>query len=86
MESCWICRQNGLKFCDGNYVEVAAEDIQIDDLIGPSWLRLMGRKGSTTIDEPMVTGESLPVENQLVMQLSLHYQQQWDHSLKAESR
>lgn len=52
---------------DGNYVEVAAEDIQIDDLIRVR----PGEKiavdgiiveGSTTIDESMVTGESLPVE------------------------
>ena len=60
---------------DGNYVEVAAEDIQIDDLIpGPSWEKIAVDgtivEGSTTIDESMVTGESLPVENQLVMQLS----------------
>ena len=34
VESCWICRQKTAQVLrDGNYVEVAAEDIQIDDLI-----------------------------------------------------
>jgi copper-exporting ATPase len=52
---------------DGNYVEVAAEDIQIDDLIRVrpgEKIAVDGTivEGSTTIDESMVTGESLPVE------------------------
>ena len=51
---------------DGNYVEVAAEDIQIDDLIRVrpgEKIAVDGTivEGSTTIDESMVTGESLPV-------------------------
>lgn len=54
---------------------MAAEDIQIDDLIRVrpgEKIAVDGTivEGSTTIDESMVTGESLPVENQLVMQLS----------------
>ena len=52
---------------DGNYVEVAAEDIQIGDLIRVrpgEKIAVDGTivEGSTTIDESMVTGESLPVE------------------------
>ena len=52
---------------DGNYVEVAAEDIQINDLIRVrpgEKIAVDGTivEGSTTIDESMVTGESLPVE------------------------
>ncbi|MDU1715525.1 MAG: copper-translocating P-type ATPase, partial [Streptococcus vestibularis] len=52
---------------DGNYVEVPAEDIQIDDLIRVrpgEKIAVDGTivEGSTTIDESMVTGESLPVE------------------------
>ena len=52
---------------DGNYVEVATEDIQIDDLIRVrpgEKIAVDGTivEGSTTIDESMVTGESLPVE------------------------
>ena len=51
---------------DGNYVE-AAEDIQINDLIRVrpgEKIAVDGTivEGSTTIDESMVTGESLPVE------------------------
>lgn len=52
---------------DGNYVEVAAEDIHIGDLIRVrpgEKIAVDGTivEGSTTIDESMVTGESLPVE------------------------
>ena len=52
---------------DGDYVEVAAEDIHIGDLIRVrpgEKIAVDGTivEGSTTIDESMVTGESLPVE------------------------
>lgn len=52
---------------DGDYVEVATEDIHIDDLIRVrpgEKIAVDGTivEGSTTIDESMVTGESLPVE------------------------
>lgn len=52
---------------DGDYVEVATEDIHIGDLIRVrpgEKIAVDGTivEGSTTIDESMVTGESLPVE------------------------